>query len=76
MNELEALALDLNNYIDESKFLFNRELYGYEYDFSNKINSILQHLNSPGTIREEDIKELNDLFEGCKNIIEKFLANI
>jgi|GEM_PF-1093304 len=73
VEELEKLSFELDNYIDESKFLFSEELYQHERIFTNNANKLIKKIYGSEEIMQTEIDNLKTIYFDSKKLIEKFL---
>lgn len=71
---LNRLILELDNYIDESKFLFNEALYKLEFEFVNYAKRAFEKFSAKEAISVAELQELQSFYKNSKNWIEDFLA--
>jgi len=74
MMELEEYAFELDNYIDESKFLFNQQLFESEFEFTRSVKEVFKRLYKSEVIPLNDIEELIQKFSKSKELIEGYLS--
>lgn len=75
--EVEALyrlILELDNYIDESKFLFNEALYKLELEFVNYAKGAFEEFSANEAISAAELQNLQSFYKNSKNWIEDFLV--
>jgi len=74
MMELEEYAFELNNYIDESKFLLNQQVFASEFEFARSVEEVFRRLYRSEIVLSSDIEELIQKFSKSKELIEEYLS--
>lgn len=70
---LIRLILELDNYIDESKFLFSETLYKLELEFVECAKRVFEKFSTSEIISINELQDLQNFYKDSKNWIEDFL---